>query len=191
MGHVRLYPRQTNDRASLFRVENSHTGKFSLREDVAKDSCISCGKFDEMKSLRSGHYNRCAIKSDQDFIATWDLLPIVSARLKDFWESVAKDSIEFFDFSDGAFFVALPRNVIVPDPTRDGFRALNKCRSCNRYSELLWGSPDGRLPVDCDICVFLLENRMGITPVWTVCKEVAMAITKASPKFKGFVKDPF
>lgn len=187
--YVRLYPRQTDGDASLFRVEDHAARKFVLRADLKQGACSRCGKCDEMKALHHGWYNRVLITGKQDFVGSWEHFPIVSARLRQFLEPIVGDTVKYFDTSASDYFIGLPTHVILPDTNTDSFRAINKCPLCGRYSELLWGPTPVTMTSEITVGVFHLENRMGITPVWVVSKDLSIAITKVTPKFMGFVKD--
>jgi hypothetical protein len=186
--YIRLYDRQNVD-ASLFRVENA-AGKLVLRADLKQNACAHCGKFDEMKALHDGSYNRFSVKTNQDFLGSWDLFPIVSVRMRQFLEAIVGNSVKYFETGSSDYFIALPTHAILPDATCTSFRALNKCPLCGRFSELLWGPTPTGISSPITVGVFHLENRIGITPLWVVSKELSTALSKAMPKFKGIFKDP-
>lgn len=188
--YVRLYPRQTDTDASLFRVEDHASHKFVLRDDLRQEACSRCGKCDEMRALNRGAYNPIRVTVNQDFVGSWEHFPIVSVRVKEFLDSIVGGAIRYFDTASTDHFIALPEHVIIPDTGSSSFRALNKCTACGRYSELLWGSTPFLMTSEATIAVFHLENRMGLMPVWVVSKDVLATLTKLTPKFKGFVVDP-
>jgi hypothetical protein len=185
--YIRLYPRQTDDDC-LFRVEDD-AEKLVVRADLRQNTCLKCGKFNEMKALHDGAYNRVAMTTSQDFFSSGECFPIVSARLRQFLEAIVGNAVEYFDTGSGDCFIALPIHVILPDAKSNSYRALNKCRLCGRYSELLWGATPTVLTSEITAGVFHLENGWGISPIWVVSKELSGSLSKAIPKFKGFVKD--
>ncbi len=187
--YIRLYPRQTDSNACLFRIEEAR--KLVVRSDVKDDTCSRCGKFDEMKALQSGLYNRPEITVKQDFIGSWEHFPIISLKARQFLDPIVGDAIKYFDLATSSdYYIALPVHVILPDVGSRSFRAMNQCPMCGRYSELIWGATPFNMTSEITIGVFHLENRAGITPVWVVSKSVSVSLLKVRPRLKGFVTDP-
>jgi hypothetical protein len=187
--YVRLYPRHDVD-GDLFLQDDPSTGKSVLRPELAEIACSKCGKFDELKALRAGQYNSVRVRVKQDFVAC-ESLNLVSLRLKQFLDQIVGSAVSYFEtLANPEFYIAHPIHVFLPDAASGWYEVSRKCPACGRFREVVWGYTPVTLTSDIAIGEFHLENWRGISPVWVVSEEISIALTKATPKFKGFVLDP-
>jgi hypothetical protein len=151
---------------------------------------VKCQKFDEVSALNAGNYNTCRIKSKEDFIATREMFPVASGRLKTLLTRLVGDSVSYYLLDpEFDFWVAMPKLELTPDPNGGAVRAFDICHQCGRYSELVWGKAPFKLPSSFEVAYFHLENKLGMTPVWVVAEPIARALLEVTPKLRGIVFD--
>jgi hypothetical protein len=187
--HFYLSPRQSDEGAILFRIEDEKTGKIRFRPDLAEAACRDCKKIDEMRAFRKGLYNQVAVTVDQDIVDGWELFDFVSSHMRVCLNRIAGNLIEYFEIPGSDYYVALPLTKIPFEINKDlslsRRRALRPCLLCGRYKELVLGDCQLRIDSDLRIGAIHLENRLGLNPFWVVNEEIYYALRNEKPKLTG------
>lgn len=185
--YFRLYPHDTSEEVALFSTFDETLEKMTLRSEYRDLACSKCGKIDEVQALERGLADGIEVPYDRDFSSSFELLPIVSLRMRNLLAGRA-DAVRYYRLPAApGYFVAVPRLVLWPDPQNPAFRVFGQCAACGRHTEVVWGREPLTLDQQFDVGVFWFEKHRGASGIWVVSQPVAKALKEAKPRLRGIM----
>lgn len=184
----------SNDEVNAFWVFRhiDAEGILVVRPEYDELACKNCGKIDELEALNKGLPSCIPPLPQVDAIESCDDMMFVNRRVRDVIEQACIGDARFYPLPEAEkVYLLLPTTFLLLTEGDPASTMVDKCSTCGRCRELIWGADPPKIPSDKHLMAFRLESRAGLMPAWIGSQRLVSALKAMRPKLKGLFFDAF